>query len=280
MSFEIATASADDVRRIMGWAKDEGWNPANTDWVAFHAIDPGAFLIGRLDGEPVVSISVTRYGAGFGFLGCYIARPVVRGKGYGLQIWNAGMKRLEGRNVGLDGVPAQQANYKKSGYRLSWNNARHEGVLSATPPVPAGVSFADARSLPFDKLAAYDRRFFPEARDSFLAPWITAPERTALVALKDGEISGFGVIRAAVTGARIGPLYAASPDIAAALIGKLAAAMPEQVAIDVPDFHTPAKRLAEQLGLKPAFETARMYTGPDPAFDRAGLFGVTSFELG
>ena len=43
---------------------------------------------------------------------------------------------------------------------------------------------------------------------------------------------------------------------------------------------TPAKRLAEQLGLKPAFETARMYTGPDPAFDRAGLFGVTSFELG
>ena len=280
MAFEIATASADDVLRIMGWAKDEGWNPANTDWMAFHAVDPGAFLIGRLDGEPVVSISVTRYGPGLGFLGCYIARPVVRGKGYGIQIWNAGMKRLEGRNVGLDGVPAQQANYKKSGYRLSWNNARHEGVLSATPSVPAGVSLVDARSIPFDKLAAYDRRFFPEARDSFLAPWITAPERTALVALKDGEIAGFGVIRAAVTGARIGPLYAASPEIAAALIGKLAAAMPGQVAVDVPYFNLPAKRLAEQLGLQPAFETARMYTGPDPAFDRAGLFGVTSFELG
>jgi hypothetical protein len=280
MTFEIATASADDVRRIMDWAKDEGWNPAITDWVAFHAVDPGAFLIGRLDGEPVVSISVTRYGAGLGFLGCYIARPVVRGKGYGIRIWNAGMKRLEGRNVGLDGVPAQQANYKKSGYRLSWNNARHEGVLSATPSVPAGVAFVDARSIPFDKLAAYDRRFFPEPRDSFLAPWITAPERTALVALKDGEIAGFGVIRAAVTGARIGPLYAASPKIAAALIGKLAAAMPGQVAVDVPYFNEPAKRLAEQLGLKPAFETARMYTGPDPAFDRAGLFGVTSFELG
>jgi hypothetical protein len=280
MAFEIATASADDVLRIMGWAKDEGWNPANTDWRAFHAVDPGAFLIGRLDGEPVVSISVARYGAGLGFLGCYIARPVVRGKGYGIQIWNAGMKRLAGRNVGLDGVPAQQANYKKSGYRLSWNNARHEGVLSATPPVPAGVTFADARTIPFDRLGAYDRRFFPEARDSFLAPWITAPERTALVALKDGKIAGFGVIRAAVTGARIGPLYAASPEIAGGLIGKLAAAMPGQVAIDVPDFHKPAKRLAEQLGLTPAFETARMYTGPDPAFDRNGLFGVTSLELG
>lgn len=279
MAFEIATASADDVLRIMGWAKDEGWNPANTDWVAFHAVDPGAFLIGRLDGEPLVSITVTRYGAAFGFLGCYIARPAVRGKGYGIQIWKAGMKRLAGRNVGLDGVPAQQANYKKSGFRLAWNNARHEGVPMATA-APAGVSFADARSIPFDKLAAYDRRFFPEARDSFLAPWITAPERTALVALKDGEIAGFGVIRAAVIGARIGPLYAASPEIAAALIGRLAATMPGQIAVDIPDFNGPGKRLAEQLGLQPAFETARMYTGADPAIDRAGLFGVASFELG
>jgi hypothetical protein len=279
MAFEIATASADDVLRIMGWAKDEGWNPANTDWMAFHAVDPGAFLIGRLDGEPVVSISVTRYGAGVGFLGCYIARPPVRGKGYGIQVWNAGMKRLAGRNVGLDGVPAQQANYRKSGFRLAWNNARHEGVPAAAA-VPAGVSFADARSIPFDRLAAYDRRFFPEARDSFLAPWITAPERSALVALKDGEIAGFGVVRRAVAASRIGPLHAASPAIAAALIGKLAAAMPGPIAVDMPDFNGPGIKLAAQLGLRPAFETARMYTGPDPAIDRAGLFGVASLELG
>jgi len=278
--FEIATASADDVVRIMGWAKDEGWNPANTDRVAFHAMDPGAFLVGRRDGEPVACISVVRYGTDFGFLGCYIARPVVRGKGYGIQIWNAGMKRLEGRNVGLDGVPAQQANYRKSGFRHAWNNARHEGQPAAAP-LPAGVTLVDARSVPFDKLAAYDRRFFPAARDSFLAPWITAPERKALVALKDGEIVGFGVVRAAVAASRIGPLYAAMPEIAAALIGKLAAAMPDRpVAVDMPDFNAAGTKLAGQLGLAPAFETARMYTGAEPAIDRAGLFGVASLELG
>jgi Acetyltransferase (GNAT) family len=86
------------------WAAEEGWNPGNTDMQAFFAADPGAFLIGRLDGEPVASISVVKYGAGFGFLGFYIVRPLLRGKGYGLQIWRAGMARLEGRNVGLDGV--------------------------------------------------------------------------------------------------------------------------------------------------------------------------------
>jgi hypothetical protein len=52
------------------------------------------------------------------------------------------------------------------------------------------------------------------------------------------------------------------------------------VAIDVPDRNKTAVRLAEQMGLKPAFETARMYTGPDPAIEMAGMFGVTSLELG
>jgi hypothetical protein len=213
-------------------------------------------------------------------LGFYIARPAVRGQGYGIQIWDAGMKRLAGRNVGLDGVPAQQANYKKSGFRLSWNNIRYEGPAPQARP-SAGVTLLDARSVPFDKLAAYDRRFFPEPRDSFLAAWITLPERAALVALRDGAIAGFAVMRACRSTSRIGPLYAASPDIALALAGDLADRMKAaSIAIDVPDFNKPSVKLVEGMGLKPSFETARMYTGPDPAFDRAGLFGVTSFELG
>ena len=172
-----------------------------------------------------------RYGAGFGFLGCYIARPTVRGKGYGIRIWDAGMKRLAGRNVGLDGVVAQQGNYRKSGFRHAWNNVRHEGVPAAAP-TPPGVRLVDARSVPFDRLAAYDRRFFPEPRDSFLAPWITMPERTALVAMQDGEIAGFGVIRAAVAASRIGPLYAARPASRRALVTALAEAMPGQAGRD------------------------------------------------
>jgi hypothetical protein len=281
MSFDIAVGSAADVMRMADWAADEGWNPGNTDVLAFLAADPGAFLIGRVDGEPQLCISVVRYGAGFGFLGFYIARPQVRGKGYGIQVWRAGMARLAGRNIGLDGVVAQQGNYKKSGFRLAWNNVRHEGVPPAGARPPAGVGLADARNVPFDRLAAYDRRFFPEARDHFLALWVALPERRALVALRGGELAGFAVMRACRAASRIGPLYAASPDIAAALVAELAAATPgKPVAVDVPDINKPAVKLAGQLGLKPSFETARMYTGPDPKVDLGGLFGVTSLELG
>src|SRR5262249_13447274 len=118
MTFAISVGSADDVQRMARWAGDEGWNPGNTDAHAFFTADPGAFLIGHLDGEAQVCISVVKYGRDLGFLGFYIARPTVRGKGYGIQLWRAGMARLEGRNVGLDGVVAQQANYRNRAFAM------------------------------------------------------------------------------------------------------------------------------------------------------------------
>ena len=92
MTFEITVASVDDVQRMARWAADEGWNPGNTDAYAFYTTDPGAFLIGRLDGEPVTCISVVKYGQTFGFLGFYIARPVVRGQG----LWRPELARRHG----------------------------------------------------------------------------------------------------------------------------------------------------------------------------------------
>ena len=40
------------------------------------------------------------------------------------------------------------------------------------------------------------------------------------------------------------------------------------------------KSFLAPLSLTPMFETARMYTGPDPPIELPKLFGVTTFELG
>src|SRR5258706_6604671 len=178
-SFEILTMSATDLARALDWAAAEGWNPGLDDARAFHIADPQGFLVGLLDGAPVGCVSVVRYGADFGFLGFYITLPEARGKGYGIQLWNAGMTRLAGRNIGLDGVPAQQDNYRKSGFRLAWRNIRYQGAAAARGLPPPGVALADAKILPFEAVATYDRRFFPAPRDGFLANWIGPPGHIA-----------------------------------------------------------------------------------------------------
>ncbi|MFF1369113.1 GNAT family N-acetyltransferase [Streptomyces virginiae] len=277
--FEIAGASAADMKLIRDWADEEGWNPGDSDRFAFAVADPDGFLVGRLDGEPVACISAVRYGGGFGFIGFYIARPAVRGQGYGIRLWHAGMERLDGRLVGLDGVVDQQDNYRKSGFRSAWNNFRYEGVPQGEDD--RAVEIVDAATLPFGRLAAYDRRFFPAARDAFLSAWTGLPGRTALAAVRDGRIEGLGVIRPSSAAHRIGPLYAATPAVAAALVRRLARHAPDgEVSVDVPDANPKAGALFERLGLAPAFETARMYTGPTPDLALTELFGVTSLELG
>ncbi|MFJ9943154.1 GNAT family N-acetyltransferase [Streptomyces erythrochromogenes] len=281
--FEITGASAADMEMIRGWADEEGWNPGDSDRFAFSVADPEGFLVGRLDGEPVACISAVRYGAGFGFIGLYIARPAFRGRGYGIRLWRAGMERLDGRLVGLDGVVEQQDNYRKSGFRSAWNNVRVEGVPQGGDGADGdgGVEIVDAATLPFGLLAAYDRRFFPAPRDAFLSAWTGLPGRTALAAVRDGRIEGLGVIRPCSAAHRIGPLYAANPAVAAALLRRLARHAPGGlVAVDVPDANPEATALFKGLGLVPTFEAARMYTGPAPDLALSELFGVTSLELG
>lgn len=279
-NFTITTAGVAEMSKFREWAADEQWNPGQSDIIPFHAADPQGFLLGRLNGEPVASVSGVRYGTDYGFLGFYIARPSVRGQGYGIRLWHAVMEHLGPRNVGLDGVVDQQENYRKSGFRRAWSHIRYEGVPSGEK-APADITLVDGRSLPFSELAAYDRRFFPAQRDAFLSLWLSTPGHTSLAAVRDGELQGFAVRRPAQTGSRIGPLYAASDDVAVALVNGLVATAPGlPVALDVPDLNAAPVELAERLGLQPTFECARMYTGPTPDVDVAGIYATTSLELG
>src|SRR5262245_8017660 len=126
--FRVRVISRDEVGLFFDWADREGWNPGRFDGVCFHDADPGAMLVGELHGQPVATISCVRYGETFGFVGQYIVKPEFRGRGLGLRLWTAGLARLGGRNVGLDGVLDQVMNYDKSGFRFSHHHVRYGGT--------------------------------------------------------------------------------------------------------------------------------------------------------
>ncbi|MBK5049207.1 GNAT family N-acetyltransferase [Paraburkholderia domus] len=273
--------SADDVALAVEWAAAEGWNPGLHDAECFRAGDPNGFFIGVWRGEPVACISAVAYGEHLGFIGLYIVKPEFRGRGFGMRVWQHGMDYLRNRNVGLDGVIAQQANYRKSGFRLAYRNIRFQGVFQAVAHDAARSTILNASALPFERLFDYDRFCFPAARERFLAVWLGQPDVIALAAVHDGHVAGYGVLRRCRAGCKIGPLFADSDEIASDLFDALVARMPgEVIVLDVPETHPAAVALAERHGMTSVFETARMYTQEPPAIQIERMFGVTSFELG
>jgi GNAT superfamily N-acetyltransferase len=277
--FRIRTMRRDDVAFAVDLAAREGWNPGLHDAECFYLADAGGFLLGELNAEPVGCISAVSYRGRYGFVGLYIVRPEFRAQGHGLRLWQAALDRLAGHDVGLDGVVAQQPNYAKSGFRLAYRNIRYRGRAEAAP---THWSIVPAVDVPISAIGELDQTIFPERRDAFLKQWLTQPDSGAYVARDGTRLRGYTVVRKCREGWKIGPLMADDAATAQRLYDAASAhAVPgEAIFLDVPEPNRAAQSLAESRGLTPVFETARMYTGDQPAIDLTKLYGVTTFELG
>ncbi len=276
-SFRIRTMRRDEIAIAIAWAADEGWNPGLSDESCFASADPEGFLIGEYEGKPAATLSVINYDERFAFLGFYIVRPDLRGRGFGMRIWNAGMAHAGPRTVGLDGVTAQQDNYTKSGFKLAYRNIRFGGIPSGLDAWAATVPLPE---VPFDTIVQNDAAVFPAHRPEFLRAWIGAPGHTGRAIIRDGQLSAWGVIRPCRQGRKIGPLVAAGGPDAEAVFAALVNREGGEVFLDTPQPNPEAVALAEAHGLTPVFETARMYTGAIRPVALNRVFGVTSFELG
>jgi GNAT superfamily N-acetyltransferase len=278
-NLSIRTMRPDEISIAVNWAAAEGWNPGLADDACFAAVDPEGFLIGELDGAPAATASCVNYSAGFAFLGFYIVREDLRGRGYGLRIWDAAIAHAGPRVIGLDGVVAQQQNYRKSGFELAYANVRYGGIVAAPDAPEAGVMAL--AEVPLAAVEAYDATVFPAARPAFLRAWIGSPGHVGCALMRDGGLVGWGVIRPCRKGCKIGPLVADDRATAEVVLSALLASVGGgEIFLDVPSINGNAVALAQDLGLVPVFETARMYTGAILPLRLERVFGVTTFELG
>src|SRR5215218_7722855 len=263
VAFTIRTMRPDEIAIAVDWAAAKGWNPGLADAACFASADPEGFLIGELDGKPAATVSCVNYGARFAFLGFYIVREDLRGRGFGLRIWDAAIAHAGPRVIGLDGVAAQQENYRKSGFELAYAHIRYGGT-AACPDAPQAGIVALNEVLPAI-VEAYDATVFPAPRAAFLRAWIGSPGHVGRALVRDGRLAGWGVIRPCRKGRKIGPLVADDRSAAELVLSALLASVGgSEIFLDVPSPNNEAVALAEDLGLAPVFETARMYKGAIP----------------
>jgi GNAT superfamily N-acetyltransferase len=264
-----------EVETLVDWAAAEGWNPGLADAAPFRAADPEGFLGAFVRGEMVGGASAVAYDEAYAFFGLFIVRPDRRGQGHGKALAAAAFQRLAGRTVGLDGVLQQIDTYRRWGFETAWRTVRFSGCPAVRRPspdvVPVGAELASA-------VAAYDRRWFPAPRPAFLVEWL-GPPRRAFALLRGGDVAGYGVARQCRQGWKLGPLFADDEDAAAALLSSLAAAAEGEIHIDASEANAGFVDHLAGLGLKPGFETRRMYSGHTQNLPPPG-FATSTLELG
>jgi hypothetical protein len=274
---DIRVLTASEVVTLVDWAAGEGWNPGLNDARAFHAADPEGFLGAFVGGEMVAGISAVAYGDSFGFIGLYICRPECRGRGHGKAVWDAGMARLGGRPIGLDGVDQQVANYARMGFAPAYRTIRHSGRLPGASVHPTIQPIGSDRAADVEAL---DQRFFPAPRRSFLDHWLKPPH-VALAAMRNGAVVGYAVARQCRQGWKVGPVFAMDDADARNLLSGVAASIGDvEIHVDVPEPAREFSAFLVQAGFVPGFVTTRMYTQPVGGKSLMQPQATTSLELG
>lgn len=267
---------------VLEWAAEEGWNPGLADAEAFWAADPEGFVGIEMGGELIGSGAIISYNGAAGFMGLFIVKPGWRGRGIGGELWVYRRDLLRGRlrdgaSIAMDGVFAMQPFYARGGFAFRHRNLRMQGVGEAG----SGVGVREIAEFDFADVEACDRRHFGAGRRAFLEKWIQPVGGLGVGIAGERGLAGMGVVRPCREGFKIGPLFADSPEQAEAIFLTLSNhAAGEPLFLDVPENNPEALDLAGRHGMREVFGCARMVLGPDPAGVRAGVYGVTTFELG
>ncbi|GAA2028886.1 GNAT family N-acetyltransferase [Catenulispora yoronensis] len=283
----VEQADAEIWRTVETWAAAAGHNPGVGDFQHAWELDPAGCLIGLLHDQPATAVSIINYDDGYAHLGSYFTAHPDPDPGLRTATMNAALAHAQDRTIGADAAPDDVEYYWQAGFITTWRTLHFTGPVPGRIPNPH-IACTPPTNADRAQMAALDAECFQADRHPFALAFTSGPERYTRVASdRSGRVRGYGLLRPARHGYRIGPLYADASDIAATLFDALCEIArgldADSVTIDVPDTNRSARDLAESRGLSHLAETIRMYRpGRLPVRPTADklIYGLTSLNAG
>ena len=283
--FHIDHMTFDEFQDVIKWAKHEGWNPGINDAEVLYNAAPEGYLAGKIGDELVSSVTAIIYKRRYAFMGMYIVHPKYRGMGYGYATWQEAMRRLEAQSVEVVAMEAtlpQVERFERSGFHVAYLHDRF--IYHVDGRELQTTKTWDVTEESIDDVCAYDDQFDVEVREGFVKKWLHIPGVEAVYWADriHGEIKGYGVIREAAEGYRVGPLYAHDIKIASEIFDALGskARYGATLTIDVPESNDAGIRLLRDRCGERHGQLARMYKGDTPPERLNEMYGLFSVKVG
>lgn len=262
VGIDFRPMGSEDIEGGLRLCRLSRWDQTARDWARFLHTDPSGSTVAVRDGRIVGSAATVRYGARLGWIGMVLVDPEVRGLGLGTRLLSRALRQLEDVPVvGLDATPAGHAIYVKHGFVEAYRLRRMEAVarrdrILSHPDIRAMI----AADLP--AVAAWDAQVFGAPREAML-DWMHAGARDgACVALRDRRLAGYLFERAGRRFVHLGPIVAADPYLACAMMARaLARHEGREVVVDTACRWPAWRRFLEYAGFQEQRPFIRMYRG-------------------
>ncbi|MDA0836467.1 MAG: GNAT family N-acetyltransferase [Planctomycetota bacterium] len=268
----------DDIPFGMLLKAEAGWNQLPGDWNRFLAHDPEGAFVALEEGTPAGTVTTTRYGDRFGWVGMVLVPQVKRRRGIGTALLNKAISHLQTTGVEavrLDATPAGKQVYDRMGFKDEYHLERRQVTASS-----GGTS--DARPMSradLEKVVAYDAPVFGSERSNMLSLlYEQRPELCFWMKSPFGDLTGYVMARPGANAFQIGPWIAGSEPVAEQLLRAVLNALDgEAVFLDV-QCAEPQTSLVTQYGFEPQRPFIRMFLGenkfpgcPEMTFAIAGV---------
>jgi GNAT superfamily N-acetyltransferase len=282
---ELRALGEADLADAMRLKEIAGWNQTEADWRRLIGLEPRGCFAAVADGRVVATTTTTAYGREMAWVGMVLVDPDHRRRGLATRLVRAALRYLDGAGVAsvkLDATPAGRPVYEALGFEVESLVERWEGTAHAPPQTAAAARIEALGDGARAEVLALDRRAFGADRAGLVLALLEDSCATPLVARgPDGSVEGYALARQGTRASYVGPLVAASPEAAAALLDAVLAELDgRRVYVDVnTEFDGGAGLLAER-GFVKQRDLIRMRRGGDAAGQPGLVFAIAGPEIG
>jgi GNAT superfamily N-acetyltransferase len=276
----IREMSVADIPAGLALCRASGWNQTERDWQYFLASAPHGALAAVEKGRVIGSVATLSYGP-FAWISMVLVDPAARRRGVGTQLLDRGLALIQEPTAArLDATPAGEALYRKLGFVAEYGvtrwflDVKRRGKARRMEARP--LTSAD-----WPAIQEMDDCAFGALRGTLLKRMAEEAPEYAWVAERDGRLQGYLLGRHGHVREHLGPLIAATADIAERLLDACLHAYPERsVFLDAPDDQHSWRAALVERGFAVERPFLRMYRGRLTPGQPPLVYAITGPEFG